>query len=145
MQTDADKRTMSVKNSIDLATCPIHIPDHCDQPTVPLPDFGFDGPAFSAYIDEHCQDGEPGRLMMIESTPTDWPTWERHTDGDEIVFILEGAGEFIQDFSGNEVRTPITAGTAILNPRGVWHTADVTQPMRAIYLTPCPGTEHKPR
>jgi hypothetical protein len=27
----------------------------------------------------------------------------------------------------------------------VWHTANVRKPMRALYLTPCPGTQHRPR
>jgi len=26
-----------------------------------------------------------------------------------------------------------------------WHTADVETPINALYITPCPGTEHKPR
>ena len=82
---------------------------------------------------------------MIETTPGDWPTWERHTDGDELVIILEGAGTFIQDIDGEERRMTIAPGATVVNPKGVWHTADVTEPMRAIYLTPCPGTEHKAR
>jgi hypothetical protein len=33
----------------------------------------------------------------------------------------------------------------MINPAGVWHTADVEEPMKAIYITPCPGTQHRPR
>ena len=135
---------MRSRGPFNLGETPIHIPDSSAKLTVPLEGFKFDGPSFEAYISIHCQDG-PGRLMMIETTPADWPTWERHTDGDEIVHILEGAGDFIQDTDDGEVRIPIAAGVTILNPKGVWHTADVTSPMKAIYLTPCPGTEHKPR
>ena len=40
---------------------------------------------------------------------------------------------------------PFKAGDAFVNPRGVWHTADVTDPMHAIYITPCPGTENQER
>ena len=41
---------------------------------------------------------------MVESTPVDWGTWERHTEGTEIVIILEGSGTFIQEIDGAELR-----------------------------------------
>jgi len=130
----------------DLSISPIHLGNAVpDQNTsVPQVNFGFDGPAFEAYIKAHCNT-DPGRLIMVESTPQDWSSWERHTQGDEIVIVLEGRGEFIQDIDGNEVRIPVQAGSTIINGSGVWHTADVVEPIRAIYITPCPGTEHKPR
>ena len=82
---------------------------------------------------------------MVETTPVDWSTWECHPLGDEIVIILEGEGEFIQQVDGGEVRIPVTAGDTVVNPAGVWHTADVRQAIRAVYITPCPDTDHKPR
>jgi hypothetical protein len=36
-------------------------------------------------------------------------------------------------------------GSTLTNPAGVWHTADVEQPLKAIYITPCPGTRHRAR
>jgi quercetin dioxygenase-like cupin family protein len=116
-----------------------------DNPAVPLPGFGFDGPAFEAYIAAHCAPGAPGRLIMVESTPSHWPAWECHTEGDEIVIVLEGKAEFIQEIDGAEQRTPVGPGSTIINPVGVWHTADVEEPMLAIYITPCPGTKHRKR
>ena len=93
----------------------------------------------------HLESGAPGRLIMVESTPTSWGAWERHTEGDEIVIILEGKGEFIQEFGGEARRTAVGPGSAIINPAGVWHTADVEEPLKAIYITPCPGTQHRAR
>jgi quercetin dioxygenase-like cupin family protein len=115
------------------------------SPAVPLPGFGFDGPAFEAYIAAHCTPGAPGRLIMIETSPTDWPVWERHNEGDEIVIVLEGRAEILQELPEGVRRIAIAPGCAIINPAGVWHTADVAQPLRAIYVTPCPGTEHRKR
>ena len=131
----------------DLSRTPIHLGNDvdADNPAVPLPGFGFDGESFGAYVAEHCRPGAPGRLLMIETTPTDWGAWECHNDADEVVIVLEGRGTFIQEIDGAERRIPFQAGDAIVNPRGVWHTADVDEPMRAIYLTPCPGTEHRER
>ena len=82
---------------------------------------------------------------MIETMTTDWPTWERHLEGDELVIVLEGTGTFYQELGNDVISSPFKSGDTFLNPRGVWHTADVVDSMRAIYITPCPGTENKPR
>lgn len=130
----------------DLSTTPIHLATGGPEaPAVPLDGFGYDGPSFMKYIEAHCGPGAPGRLIMVESTPGDWPSWERHNDGDEIVIVLEGKAEFIQEIDGGEQRTRVGPGVTLINPRGVWHTADVTEPLKAIYITPCPGTEHRAR
>jgi quercetin dioxygenase-like cupin family protein len=131
----------------DLSDTPIHLGSEVgvDQPAVPLPGFGFDGPSFEGYNAKHCTPGAPGRLIMVESTPTSWGAWECHTEGDEIVIVLEGKAEFIQEIDGAQRRTAVGPGSAMINPAGVWHTADVEEPMKAIYITPCPGTQHRPR
>ena len=131
----------------DLSKTPIHLGSTAgaDHPAVPLFDFGFDGPAFEAYIAEHCTPDAPGRLVMVESTPTNWGSWECHPEGDEIVIVLEGRAVFIQEIGGEVRRAAVGPGSTMINPAGVWHTADVEEPMKAIYITPCPGTQHRPR
>jgi len=131
----------------DLSKSPIHLGSRvsADNPAVPLHGFGFDGPAFEAYMAAHCTSTAPGRLVMIETSPTDWPAWECHSEGDELVIVLAGEAEFIQEIDGGERRFDIKAGDTVINPAGIWHTANVKKPMRAIYITPCPGTEHRPR
>lgn len=131
----------------DLSKTPIHLGSEvgADNPAVPLPGFGFNGPAFEAYIAKHCKPGAPGRLIMVESTPTNWGAWECHTEGDEIVIVLEGKAEFIQEIEGKQRRTAVGPRSTMINPAGVWHTADVHESLRAIYITPCPGTKHRPR
>jgi uncharacterized cupin superfamily protein len=138
---------MSEHGPIDLSRTPVHLPSIADDapPAQALPWFAFDEPSFGKYVQEHCSAASPGRLLMVETSPSDWPSWERHTEGDEIVIIVEGTGTFHQRFGDETHSSPFVAGDTFINPRGVWHTADVTSPMRAIYLTPCPGTEHEPR
>ena len=131
-----------MSRAYDISQTPIHIGD--SQTAIPLMDFNFDGPSFGAYIDTHCQDGQ-GFLMMIEETPTDWATWERHPMGVEVVHVLEGSGTFYQELPEGVKEIPIAAGATLINPPGVWHTADISEPMRAIYLTVCPDTDNKPR
>jgi len=126
----------------DLAVSPIHLNRTSSSVQA---NFGFDGPAFQSYVERECTDDDAGRLVMIEDSPTDWGSWERHTEADELVIVLSGAGTLLQQTAGSETSIPFKAGDTLINPKGVWHTANVTDPMRAIYLTPCRGTEHKPR
>jgi quercetin dioxygenase-like cupin family protein len=131
----------------DLASTPIHLGSivGADGSAVPLSGFRFDGASFGSYVAEHCRPGAPGRLVMVETTRESWPAWECHTEGDEIVIVLEGTAEFIQDIDGQERRIAVRPGSAVINPRGVWHTADVQEPLKAVYITPCPGTRHRKR
>jgi len=131
----------------DLSRSPIHLstPAAGRPSAVPMHNFGFDGPSFEAYIAAQCTDADPGRLVMIETSPVDWGAWECHHLGDELVIVLEGEAEFIQQIDGEERRFKVRPGDTVINPPGVWHTANVTKPLRAIYITPCPGTEHRVR
>jgi len=115
---------------LDLSKTPIHLGSvvGADRGAVPLPGFGFDGEAFAGYIAAQCAPGAPGRLIMIESTPTDWGAWECHPEGDEIVIVLSGKAELIQLIDGEGRRTAVGPGSAMINPAGVWHTADVADP-----------------
>ena len=133
---------MPEQQPLDLAKTPIHLQG---SEALAVNNFNFDGPSFEAYVDTYCSESEPGQMMMIEITPEDWTTWECHPQGAEIVHILQGQGVFIQQDGANEIRIPIQPGSTIINPPGVWHTADIVEPVKAIYLTPCPGTQHKPR
>ena len=132
---------------IDLSKTPIHLESILGEAPgfTPLEWFSFDGASFGRYVEELCTASKPGRLVMIETMIADWPNWERHTEGDELVIILEGSGTFYQLSDDEQIGCPFKAGDTFLNPKGIWHTADVVEPMRAVYITPCPGTENKPR
>jgi len=134
---------MAKPHPIDLGRTPVHL--DAAAGALVLQSFDFTGEAFEAYITEHCSDANPGRLVMIESSSENWPSWEMHPQGDELVIILSGAGDFIQQQGDTQVRMSVGPGDTILNPAGVWHTADIREPIRAVYITPCPGTAHKPR
>ena len=46
----------------------------------------------------------------------------------------------------DEPRTIVLrAGEYAINPRGVWHTADVAGHATAVFITAGQGTEHRPR
>ena len=58
---------------------------------------------------------------------------------------LSGHQTVIQEIDGEPRRVELRAGQAVINPRGVWHTADVHEPGSVLFITPARGTEHRPR
>lgn len=87
----------------------------------------------------------PGRLVSAFENDADWTMWERHPAGDEFVMLLSGRMRMILE-EGDGTRE-ITLGPEefVVVPRGVWHTADVLEPGRALFITNGEGTAHRPR
>lgn len=110
-----------------------------------LADFQWTGEYLEAYERRFESDAERGRLVCITPQATTWTFWERHPAGDELVVLLGGHVDVIQEIDGEHVRTELRAGEALINPRGVWHTADVHEPGSGLFVTPGLGTEHRPR
>jgi len=75
-----------------------------------------------------------------------WQGWEQHPLGDEIVCLLSGHLTLIQQSAAGEVRTGLTrAGEFAVNPRGIWHTADVHAESLVLFITAGEGTQTRPR
>ena len=111
---------------------------------VPIPDFEWT-PEFLEAYGQRFPDGNDGRLVCVVSQAKTWDTWERHPAGEEVVVLLSGRVDVIQDIDGNHRVAPLEPGRALVNPKGVWHTADVHEPGDALFITPGRGTEHRPR
>ena len=92
-----------------------------------------------------ARDGAHGRMVTVFHQGESWTSWERHPAGEELVFLISGHVDLIQDLDGKEHRIEMHAGDAVLNPPGVWHTSDVHEPGDALFITPGQGTEHRPR
>jgi mannose-6-phosphate isomerase-like protein (cupin superfamily) len=86
-----------------------------------------------------------GRLVSAYRFESDWTSWERHPAGDELVFQLSGALDFVVDDGRRERTVPLRGRAALVVPRGVWHTARVLEPSEAIFVTRGEGTEHRAR
>lgn len=92
---------------------------------------------------------EQGALISAFSFDKDWPAWERHPHGSELVLLLSGATElYLQqaDVLTEDTQCLILskAGDYVLIPAGVWHRACPQSPTTLLFLTPGFGTEHKP-
>jgi mannose-6-phosphate isomerase-like protein (cupin superfamily) len=110
------------------------------------PEFGGAMDWYMAYGTRHAEDGAEGRLVSEYVFTGDWPSWERHPAGGELVYCLSGAMTLHQEMpDGSIVTTTLVPGQYAINPPGVWHTADVAGEARALFITAGAGTENRPR
>ena len=101
---------------------------------------------YEGYGARHGEDGAEGRLVSQHTFTAGWPSWEMHPRGEEVVICIEGAMDLTQEFpDGTRKTSSLEAGEFIINPRGVWHIADVEESATAIFITAGEGTEHRPR
>ena len=83
-------------------------------------------------------------LVAAFVSTEDWPHWEMHPAGEEVIVLLDGRMTMILDEPGGERRMEMTPGSTCIVPRGVWHRALVPQVSRFMGLTYGPGTTHRP-
>jgi uncharacterized cupin superfamily protein len=133
----------TIDAAFDLDTTYIHL--GLGSTATPLPDFSWSQDYLDRYVERFAADGDDGRLVMLGDVDESWTTWERHPAGEEVVVLVSGRVDLLQEVGGEERRVALRAGQAVVNPPGVWHTADVIEPGRALFITPGRGTEHRPR
>jgi len=131
------------RGAIDLTVVPVHL--GLGSRARAVEGFGWDGGALAAYADAVAADGAEGRLVMVFQCRRSWDAWERHPAGEEVVICLSGRMTLTQEVDGRPEQVVIGPYEAIVNPRGVWHTADVDEPAWFLAITPGEATEHRPR
>src|ERR1043165_572982 len=125
-----------------LERFPIHL--GLGARAVPQPEFtGVDW--YADYVERNAADGSEARVVQLFSFSESWTMWERHPAGDEAVICTAGAMTLIQELPDGPQRVTLRAGEYAINPRGVWHTADVAGHATAVFITAGRGTEHRPR
>ena len=87
-----------------------------------------------------------GHLLVARfDFAADWPSWEMHPAGDEVVVLLSGRAELVLDRSGQQqVTTLEQPGSFVIVPKGTWHTARTSCPTSMLFVTPGAGTENRP-
>ena len=129
-----------------LESFPIHLGKGATA--VAQPEFPADERAMQWYMDygaRHAEDGEEGRLVSMFRFSENWPSWEMHPTGEEVVVCVAGSMTLIQEIDGEEVRTALRPGEYAINPRGVWHTADIDGDATGFFVTAGAGTQGRPR
>ena len=83
-------------------------------------------------------------LVMTFACDKDWPNWEMHPNGDEIVMLLEGKTTLVLDIDGAENVVELNESAPyVVVPRGTWHTSRARGPCRMLFITPGEGTQHR--
>jgi hypothetical protein len=109
------------------------------------PEFTGDVAWYEAYGARHTADGKEGRLVSMHTFTKSWETWEMHPAGAEMVICTAGQITLHQEIGGKVRTAHLSASEAIINPPGVWHTADVSAPATAVFITAGVGTEVRQR
>ena len=83
-------------------------------------------------------------LIAIDEFKSNWPDWELHPYGDEIVMLLTGEIILILDFENKQQQIQLrNQGEYAIVPKGVWHTAHIKENARVLFITPGEGTENR--
>jgi hypothetical protein len=129
--------------SFDLTTIPVHL----GLGAVAIPQEPMTGGAewYERYGQRVAGDGVEGRLVTIHSFSEPWSMWEVHPLGHELVVCLSGRIVVHQELPGLTMSLTLEPHQAVINPPGVWHTADVDAPATALFITAGTGTDHRPR
>lgn len=84
-----------------------------------------------------------GWLITEFECSSDWPNWEMHPEAEEFVYMLSGAAVLMLEQPAGLEAVPLRGRAALVIPRGVWHTAKVSQPSRMLFVTMGRGTQHR--
>lgn len=95
-------------------------------------------------LDANYSDFVGHELVSCYEFDSDWPSWEVHPHGDEVVLLLSGDVIFVlQTDSGEHCVNLNKQGQYVLVPRGVWHTARTNTASKLLFVTPGQGTQHR--
>jgi quercetin dioxygenase-like cupin family protein len=131
-----------VSEPFDLSRTYIHLGSGATA--LPLPDFQWTDEYLASYEQLVAGDGTEGRLVAVIAQRETWDSWERHPQGEEVVVLLAGRVDLIQEIDGTAVTVELHPGEAAINPKNVWHRSVVHEPGEALFITPGAGTEHRP-
>lgn len=127
----------------NLATNPIHL--GLGATAIVEPTFTGDMAWYGAYSQRHEADGFEGRLVSMSENKGAWDMWEMHPNGAEVVLCTAGTLSLTQELAEGPVTVVLNAGEYLVNPPGVWHTANEASNGTALFITAGAGTEHRPR
>ena len=101
------------------------------------PESGFNGETSGVFaLVSHSRDGAIYLGHYSGSSE-----WERHENGDELVFAIEGTTVVILLMAGEEQRIHLSAGEILVVPKGVWHHFEESTSLKVMSVTPTP-TDH---
>ena len=86
-----------------------------------------------------------GYLVTVSVGEGDWPQWEMHPQGDEVLVTLEGEGDVILEHpDGSLTRHDMRPGVMLVVPKGAWHRGVRQAGLKLLFITWGAGTTHRP-
>lgn len=85
-----------------------------------------------------------GFLFGSSWLSADFPHWEMHPEGEEVLYMISGAADVHLEEDGQLRVVRIGPGQCVVVPRGAWHRAVVVEPGQMIFATAGKGTQHRP-
>jgi len=67
--------------------------------------------------------------------------WERHSKGDEIVYVLEGETRLVLLTQNGEMSNLLRSGELLIVPQNTWHRFETSEGVKIMTVTPQP-TDH---
>ncbi|MFO0574990.1 MAG: cupin domain-containing protein [Polyangia bacterium] len=126
------------RSAFDLKSTYVHLSDGPAAVEVPV------GPDFWERIGSRA-DLQSGRLVTRFRQTADWPHWELHPAGEEVLHLISGALELVLEKPGGERSVMLRAGDTFIVPRGTWHRGIVHEAGELLGITYGAGTQHRPR
>ncbi len=97
-----------------------------------------------AELDERYDGFKGASLVATHYFDSDWPTWEMHPAGDELVSLIAGKVDMVLATPAGETIVSLSEpGQFLIVPKGTWHTARVHAPTEMLFVTPGEGTENR--
>ena len=127
----------------NLQTNPVHL--GLGARVVPQEQFTGNLEWYERYEARTDSDGVEGRLVSMHRYTTSWESWEMHPLGEELVVCTAGTITLLQEINGQVRSAVLNQGEAVINPPGVWHTADVDDEAAVLIITAGIGTKNRPR
>ncbi|HUF73811.1 MAG TPA: cupin domain-containing protein [Gammaproteobacteria bacterium] len=130
-------------SAIEISKSYIHL--GLGATAVPQPEFTV-MEWYAEYGARNADDGNEGRLVCMLEFTESWTTWEVHPNGAEVVLCTSGRMTLHQEHpDGKRGTVTLEPGQYVVNPPGVWHTADIEGKATAVFITAGAGTEIRPR
>jgi mannose-6-phosphate isomerase-like protein (cupin superfamily) len=82
-----------------------------------------------------------GAPMLTDDAPH---AGEIHPDGDELLYLVSGAITVRLELPEGDRTVELTAGQALVVPRGTWHRITLREPGTLVHITPGPNGDHRP-
>ena len=97
------------------------------------------------FEDERVAGVATGGWLVTRFTHSgDWPHWDMHPEGDEVLTALSGSCTFHLEREEGIEQIVLSAGHTLIVPRGVWHRATGDEPTEIFALTAGKRTQHRP-